>query len=290
MSGTLDQSPVVAIGGMGGSGTRLIAAIIEALGINIGSILNGPLDNLAFTFFLKRPAWFRSFPTDGEIIQALDLFHAHMIGNKSKLDKVESRKLFAEIVDGLNSHPQPVGADEITGKKILQEAQRSNGTEVQWGWKEPNTHIFLPQIIERYPKIKYIHVVRHGLDMAFSQNQQQLTNWGNHLTPQDIDSSLSLPSRSLDFWITSTKRAISIGKNELGENFLLLNYDAFCQTPEESVEEILSFMEIDVTDDTKKQLQGLFAPSSIGRFRDHDLGQFSNEQLETVSKLGFDIV
>ena len=34
----------------------------------------------------------------------------------------------------------------------------------RWGWKEPNTHIVLPQILKLAPGLKYIHVVRHGLD------------------------------------------------------------------------------------------------------------------------------
>ena len=46
-------SPLV-IGGLGGSGTRVIAQLVNDLGFYLGSHLNEPLDNLWFTFFLRR--------------------------------------------------------------------------------------------------------------------------------------------------------------------------------------------------------------------------------------------
>ncbi len=52
--------PLVAIGGMGGSGTRLIARILVECGIYMGSDLNEALDNLVFTRLFKDPVWFRN--------------------------------------------------------------------------------------------------------------------------------------------------------------------------------------------------------------------------------------
>ena len=45
----------VAIGGVGGSGTRVIAAIVESLGFDPGANLNRPRDDLTFTVLFKRP-------------------------------------------------------------------------------------------------------------------------------------------------------------------------------------------------------------------------------------------
>jgi RNase adaptor protein for sRNA GlmZ degradation len=52
------KSPVV-VGGVGGSGTRLIADILMELGYYIGSDLNKSLDNLAVTLLFKRPRWYK---------------------------------------------------------------------------------------------------------------------------------------------------------------------------------------------------------------------------------------
>lgn len=43
-----------AIGGLGGSGTRVFAALLQEAGIYIGDCLNEPLDNLWFTVLIKR--------------------------------------------------------------------------------------------------------------------------------------------------------------------------------------------------------------------------------------------
>lgn len=45
----------VAIGGVGGSGTRVFAEILRGFGFYIGDCLNGALDNLWFTLLCKRP-------------------------------------------------------------------------------------------------------------------------------------------------------------------------------------------------------------------------------------------
>src|SRR3990167_6840991 len=50
-----DAAPPLAIGGVGGSGTRVVAAAAIALGFDLGSDLNPPLDNLAFTLLFKDP-------------------------------------------------------------------------------------------------------------------------------------------------------------------------------------------------------------------------------------------
>ena len=48
----------------------------------------------------------------------------------------------------------------------------------RWAWKEPNTHIVADLILQLSEHVKYIHVVRNGLDMAWSRNQNQLKFWG----------------------------------------------------------------------------------------------------------------
>ena len=49
----------VAIGGVGGSGTRVVAEVLKCLGFYLGSLLNSSLDNLWFTLLFKRPDWFQ---------------------------------------------------------------------------------------------------------------------------------------------------------------------------------------------------------------------------------------
>jgi hypothetical protein len=67
-------NPPVVIGGLGGSGTRLIAAILQHLEFDMGSDLNRTNDNLAFTLLLKRPELWPIQEHALEIHQALELF------------------------------------------------------------------------------------------------------------------------------------------------------------------------------------------------------------------------
>ena len=49
----MNDQPLICVGGVGGSGTRVIAMILASLGLNIGNNLNEALDNLTFTLLFK---------------------------------------------------------------------------------------------------------------------------------------------------------------------------------------------------------------------------------------------
>ena len=54
-------------------------------------------------------------------------------------------------------------------------------TSIEWGWKEPNTHMILPFLLKKYKNLRYIHIMRNGLDNAYSKNQNQTQcHFGNH--------------------------------------------------------------------------------------------------------------
>ena len=50
---------VIAIGALGGSGTRVVAQILKNSGIYIGDNINHPNDNLIFTALFKAPKWYK---------------------------------------------------------------------------------------------------------------------------------------------------------------------------------------------------------------------------------------
>ena len=76
---------ITAIGGLGGSGTRVYADILQQAGIFIGNDLNRELDNLLFTRLFKNTAWYESASKDA-INQRLGWFRAIMEGS-TKVDK-----------------------------------------------------------------------------------------------------------------------------------------------------------------------------------------------------------
>lgn len=69
--------PPVVIGGVGGSGTRLIAECVKKLGFFIGNDLNDAFDNLWFTLLFKRREILSL--SDAEFNQLVDILVKGMI-------------------------------------------------------------------------------------------------------------------------------------------------------------------------------------------------------------------
>ncbi|MEL6868038.1 MAG: hypothetical protein AAFP19_26680, partial [Bacteroidota bacterium] len=166
------NNPIV-IGGLGGSGTRVVAELLKKQSIYIGGILNKANDNLLFSRLFKRPLWLAAS-------QAKDI-HLHL----STFEKYMEGKRWTvqDCLRYFNSSPKYIPGQKFRMRLgyqfMLHQFFKFNQSRPnKWGWKEPNSHIFLPYLIDYFKDLKYIYVVRHGLDMAFSKNQQQLVNWG----------------------------------------------------------------------------------------------------------------
>ena len=86
------NSPII-IGGIGGSGTRVIAEILTLLDVYLGRALNKSLDNLWFTALFKRRDLFEKNPEirKGEIREGLDILTEAMIGRRFLFNDLRSR-------------------------------------------------------------------------------------------------------------------------------------------------------------------------------------------------------
>jgi hypothetical protein len=280
----------LAIGGVGGSGTRLIAEIASKVGYYIGGDLNVQGDNLWFTLLLRRPQWYAEEVAKGGdgIGRVLEIFESAMTG-RLELDD-ELRVLVAAAGSELLAQRMPPRWIErrtkslFLSRKLVPKASR-------WGWKEPNTHVYLNHLDRTFgPRLRYVHVIRHGLDMAWSRNQRQARRWGPPLFGIVPSAGTEQASTSLDYWIMSNKRAIALGQQLLGDRFLLINVDALCAAPEESMPAILDFLEVKVSQRLLRKILSLpRVPSSTGRYRAHGLGHFTAGQLAEVTGLGFSV-
>lgn len=287
----------VAIGGIGGSGTRLLAQITSRLGVKMGGPVNQESDNLFFTFLLKRPDWFLRFGSDQSVEQMIDLFLRAMTDGLAYTLTAEER-LVLETLDTMHQQAlQPTGVKHDTMSALLKSKglnprknrfQRADRTkELRWGWKEPNTHIFLPWLAETIPDLKYIHVIRNGYDMAISANQQQACNWGCLICGSDFARNGIKATDALDYWIAANRRAIKIGQDALGQNFLLVNYEEFCADPVISIQKLAEFLEIEIGNWHLNRLSKLVSPKTIGRHIQIRQCPFSAEQIGAVAELGY---
>lgn len=269
--------PPIAIGGLGGSGTRVFAQILEAAGFYMGDHNNISNDNLWFTILFKRRTWTESVIEDGEISQAIDLFYRAMtIGLKSRLSDEERT-----LISNLHADLQPqgtwiCGAMQSDMETLMNSEGLAGSTDRHWGWKEPNTHVFLPQLQERIPDFRFIYVVRNGLDMAYSRTTWQTRHW-RHLFPGCEETDAPLPVQQLRFWLAANRRILDRAKIQGEQKILILNYDAFCDKPAQQWKRLIRF--IGVPDNHALAPEQFIRPTSIGRSTQHDLNIFPQADL-----------
>ena len=286
------SGPVI-IGGVGGSGTRVVAEIINLLGFYIGDDLNSAKDNLWFLLLFKRPRWFRRARHDKhEIFTGLRLLSKAML-HKIRPAWPEVKFLIRAVLDisifghnykgdGRGLWPFVRAWNMVAGHpKMILNPNR-------WGWKEPNSHIYLDYLADFFSNMKYIHTIRHGLDMAFSDNQQQLYNWGPIFGLELPQTKSDEPAASLKFWIKSNRRVIERGQKLGDQNFLVVNFDRLCLSPESEIQKIVSFLNIEPN---PEKLEALIRipqkPKSLGRYRAHNISQFDPADLNELERLGF---
>ena len=276
----------VAVGGVGGSGTRLVAEMLMRCNFYIGGSLNHAHDNLWFTLLFKRPGWFEQLPSEEEIASTVNLFlKAMTTGLSSNASESETNYIW-KIARELEDRRLRTGADRSTAKQLIDSKSPNFNKYAGWGWKEPNTHIFLPQIATAIPNMKYVHVIRNGLDMAVSKNQQQLRNWGKFIGVA-AENGISAASRSLEYWIAANRRAIDICEQLFRDRYFIVNYDEFCTDPFEGVERITEFLGVPITANKIGDLARQVSPRTIGRDRRNTTDMFSKAQVEAVREFGF---
>jgi hypothetical protein len=305
--------PYICVGGIGGSGTRVIAMILASLGLNMGNDLNEAFDNLTFTLLFKRKDILDISDTE---FNQLRLIYEKLFTNET-FNKKEIKLIYSLIKKDRPGHPSKWLKERVsnlinktkffenwlTDKNVIDDIQLRNKFKSLtdklttnklpidlnglWGWKEPNTHVILERMLKYYSNMKYIHVMRNGLDMAFSNNQNQVLLWGRQLLKKSDFKNIH--NASLKYWCLVTKKIIKLGKMMGSDRFLLINFDKLCSRPSKYLKKICNFLNI-----SKKAVRGLKyliePPSnSIGKFCSQDLSIFDLEDILYVKKLGFNV-
>lgn len=237
----------VAIGGVGGSGTRLVAAIVKSAGMFIGDNLNEYNDNLDFPGPAGAGATARQ-PLSRHIGDAAIAAFLHSMRQRYERD-----------------HPGCIG----------------------WGWKNGTVFLFLDEFAAHVPDLRYVHVIRHGLDMALSRNTRQVRLWGHVFGIE-----YGVPTRTasaLDYWVAANEHALDTAPRLLDGRVLVVNFDDLCADPRRSVAELAAFVGAGAPD-----LDALAAlvrpPATMGRHRKlRYRRRFSAEDAARVARFGFDV-
>jgi hypothetical protein len=225
-----NDSPI-AVGAVGGSGTRAIVLVLRALGVDMGTWTDPRTgDSIAVRPFLGR--WFEPI-------------------------------LRAQASGG----PFPAGATRMFERVVS--VHLGHTPQGQWGFKYPRSMWMLPFIAARYPKLRYIHVVRDGRDMALSDNNFMLERHGDYLKPGWRKDPVCA---RLELWAEANLAAIEAANRHLQQgNYLRVVYEDACADPRALVLAISRFIGVDTNEETVRKAADLVHPSlGIGRWRTSD--------------------
>lgn len=102
--------------------------------------------------------------------------------------------------------------------------------------KNPRSVLAAELLLAAEPGSRFLHVVRNGLDMAFSSNQRQSMLYGELLLgPAGPDATVA--ARALRLWSAVNRRAMAIAQNHPGR-CALLRYEDLCARPRPEVARI----------------------------------------------------
>lgn len=223
------KSPIV-IGAMGGSGTRVIARLVQEAGVFLGTNRNHAEDAMDFVEFYDR--WINRY-----------------LGREIEpLSEAEQAVMASEFHDCVARHRAAIPAPDL-----------------DWGWKEPRSIYLVPFFREHFPSMKFIHVIRDGRDMAFSGNQNQLRKHGEAVLGPASDA-MPQPLRAAILWSRINRAAADYGEAVLRERYLRVRFEDVCQDPKRAMELIYVFLGRRGAD-VSSALEVVSPPESIGRWR-----------------------
>lgn len=214
------------IGATGGSGTRALAKVLRRSGMYTGADLNAYEDATAFGAFSDR--WINRFVA------------AHGAGS--------------ELAGAMGSDLDGVLSAHLADMPPSARA---------WGWKEPRS-IYLVSYFDRaMPSLRFLHFIRDGRDMAFSDNQQQLRKHGRTVIG-GVDP-LRRWARSIRLWARVNTEAADYCERALGDRYLRVRFEDLCAEPRRTIEQVFDFFGVD--GDAEAASAVVEPPATLGRWK-----------------------
>ena len=220
--------PPVVIGAVGGSGTRALTQVLRKAGWFMGHRVDSRNeDSLPMAWFLSK--WLkrlRDFPN------------------------VDSRTLTKARSDF---------------DRMIQVHRRGIPSwDAPWGWKNPRTMWLLPFLVDRFPQMKFIHMIRDARDMMLSDNTHFLKDHGYWMLGPEWWRDLE--AAQLELWQWGNKRAAEFGERYLGDRYHMIRYEDLCQKPAETVTRLLEFLDAPKMN-LGPLIDGIRDRGNIGRWR-----------------------
>ncbi len=221
-----------AIGATGGSGTRVVGRIVRAGGMYIGTNLNDYQDALDLAGFSDR--WINGFVQTG--------------------------------LAGLTSDTRSEMTDDL-GRALDAHRRDEPADALAWGWKEPRSIYLISFFDAVMPRFRFLHFMRDGRDMAFSDNQQQLRKHGDAVLPGRAWRKVS-PKRSIALWSHVNSQAADFGEQRMGDRYLRVRFEDLCSEPAATVARIYEFFGLQ--GDIEGAAAEVRPPDTLGRWKERN--------------------
>lgn len=279
------QHPPLVVGGTGGSGTRVVSRLLSEAGVMMGFDCNHERDTLTFTYFFKHPHWFAStFGTNQASYPHLHALHEKISFGRLPTTPREIRLyLWAGLDHMIRRYWYKYNLLWVLNRVRKLVFTKPISYDTRWGWKESHATFHLSDIASYYRAPRYIHIIRNGLDMAYSRTHQELADWGHYF---DLDRRDTSPRNIFECWYRFNKYAIETGTRLFGSRFLLVRFEELCTDKERAVKELLAFSGIGPEKATPEIIGIPRLPPSVGRYRENDQSWIDKEVLRKLGELG----
>ncbi|KAL3909196.1 MAG: hypothetical protein SGILL_008179, partial [Bacillariaceae sp.] len=159
------------VGGSDGSGTRAFVQVLQDLGVQMVVEDQGTLDVHAWQLF-GGEGW------PGLVRRVLNVTHSP-IYSLADLPDTLNAIAYADLGNMLSNIE--VAADVLRQVKMDEGNRGSHKPHaaISFGFKAPVTMLLLPFFQKHLPAFKYLHIVRDGRDVAFSDNQSPVEKFYN---------------------------------------------------------------------------------------------------------------
>ncbi len=274
----LSNGPI-AIGGIGGSGTRVVAKIVNELGYFIGNELGPALDNLWFALLFGRRSILLT--PDAEFDRLSKLFFRQM-SQPQPLSDAEIELLGALAGQSRNQHPTGAMAQWASSFEAY---GRSGVLHEKWAWKVPYTHTVIDRLFRVEPSLRYVHITRNPYDIAFGRNMNQLKTWGPVFLNHNVKPE---PRDALSFWCAVHKRMVGL-KEQFPHRIWLLDYDLLLRDPHPALSGLTDFIGEHVSGQAISGLaMEIETPARSARDLAAEHEDFRDSDVEYVTGLGYD--
>ncbi len=246
---TSDLPPPVVIFNKSHSGSRLLAKLVRSSGIYMGAHQNESGDS-------------------EDILELVEYVVEHYYPDFNRLwrnDETADARLCALLTRAIRQH------------------LHGSGTQ-RWGWKLSETGYVLPLVDYLFPQARYLHLIRDGRDIAFSNhvppfnafwqkiyiNAEGVRYWRGLWFGQM--SKLAYRFDPLPYNVQHWINSVMVGRqfgSMLGNRYMETRYEDLCLRFDAEAQRILSFIDAPNVTTAIATLRPDVSATAIGKFRRH---------------------